>query len=181
MKKVLIPLADGFEEIETMTVIDVLRRAGLEVISAGIQKGPLKGSRGVNLVPDTTLEAALKDSYDAVVLVGGQPGVNNLRADKRVLAMVQKAVEENKLVGAICAAPLILRDAGLIEGRRLTSYPGIRDELSGCDYREDRLVQDGRLLTSRGPGTAMEFALALVEQLVSKEKTDELKQAMLVR
>jgi len=181
MKKVLLPLAAGFEEIETVTVVDVLRRAGLEVVTAGIGEGSLEGSRKVRVVPDMTLEQALQQDFDALVLVGGQPGVNNLRADARVLALVCRMNQAHKIIGAICAAPLILRDAGIIAGLRLTSHPGVEKDLSGCDYSEERVVIDEHLVTSRGPGTSMEFAFTLVKMLVSQEKADELKRAMLVK
>lgn len=180
MKKVLVPLADGFEEIETVTVIDVLRRAGLEVMTAGIREGVLEGSRKVKLTPDTALEQVLEESFDALVLVGGQPGVNNLRSDARVLTLVRRMNQENKLIGAICAAPLIMRDAGITEGLHLTSHPGVEKDLSNSAYSEERVVMDKHRVTSRGPGTAMEFALVLVDLLVSKDKAEELRRAMLV-
>jgi 4-methyl-5(b-hydroxyethyl)-thiazole monophosphate biosynthesis len=179
-KRVLVPLADGFEEIETVTVVDVLRRAGVEVITAGIKAGPLEGSRKVKVIPDTTLEQVLDQNFDALVLVGGQPGVNHLRADARVLALVCGMNEAAKVLGAVCAAPLILRDAGIIEGLNLTSHPGVEKDLSGCVYSEERVVIDKHRVTSRGPGTSMEFALALVKMLVSEDKAEELKRAMLV-
>lgn len=180
MKKILVPLANGFEEIETVTVVDVLRRAGLEVVMAGLSEGPLEGSRKVRLIPDLTLDAALQQDFDALVLVGGQPGVNHLRADKRVLELVCRMNEEKKVVGAVCAAPLIMRDAGITDGLNLTSHPGVEKDLSSSLYSEDRVVIDKHRVTSRGPGTSMEFALALVELLVSHDKAEELKRAMLV-
>ena len=180
MKKVLVPLADGFEEIETATVIDVLRRAGVEVITAGIMDRPLEGSRKVKLIPDMTLDQALKSDFDGLVLVGGQPGVNNLRADARVLALVCRMHQAQKLIGAICAAPLIMRDAGITEGLNMTSHPGVEKDLSFCNYSEERVVTDKHCVTSRGPGTSMEFALALVKMLVSQDKAEELKRSLLV-
>jgi len=180
MKRVLVPLADGFEEIETVTVVDVLRRAGVEVVTAGIKEGLLEGSRKVKLLPDTLLAEVLEQEFDALVLVGGQPGVNNLRSDARVLALVCRMNEAGKVVGAVCAAPLILRDAGITEGLNLTSHPGVEKDLSASVYSEERVVIDKHRVTSRGPGTSMEFALALVELLVSREKSEELRRAMLV-
>lgn len=181
MKKVLVPLADGFEEIETMTVIDVLRRAGVEVVTAGIKEGLLEGAHGVRVMPDTILEQVITQDFDALILVGGQPGVNNLRADPRVLALVSRMNQAGRVVGAVCAAPLILRDAGITAGLHLTSYPGVKKDLSACVYSEDRVVIDQHRVTSRSPGTAMEFALALVEMLVSQDKATELKREMLVQ
>lgn len=179
MKNILIPVADGFEEIETITLIDVLRRAGLQVVVAGLKAGELQGSRRVRLLADVTLEEAAKQEFDVVVLPGGQPGVDNLRKDERVLALVKKMNAEKKTIGAICAAPLVLRDAGLTPGLRLTSYPGFESQLAGCRYDVSRVVVEGNVVTSRGPGTAMEFALKLVELLVSRQKADELAEILL--
>ena len=180
MKRVLVPLADGFEEIETVTAVDVLRRAGVEVITAGLKEGALEGSRKIRVVPDTTLEKVRLEDFDALILVGGQPGVNHLRSDSRVLDLIRCMHEKQKTIGAICAAPLILRDAGITAGMRLTSHPGVEKDLGGSVYSEERVVYDRHCITSRGPGTALEFALALAEKLVSREKAEELKRAMVV-
>ncbi len=179
MKRVLVPLADGFEEIETVTVVDVLRRAGVDVVTAGLHEGALEGSRKIRLIPDTHLGALKAEDFSAVVLVGGQPGVDNLRADPRVLELVRRMDKEEKLIGAICAAPLILRDAGIAKGLHLTSHPGVAKDMSGSHYEESRVVYDRHRITSRSPGTAMEFALALVEKLTSPEKAKELARGLL--
>ena len=181
MKKVLVPLADGFEEIETVTIIDILRRAGVEVTVAGIKPGTLAGSRNIKLVPDTTLDKVQDQEFDAVVLPGGQPGVNNLRKDSRVLEVVRRFYEKKKLVGAICAAPLVLRDAGLIKGVKLTSYPGVASELTNSKYETTRVVIDGNFITSRAPGTALEFSLKLVELLIGKNKAEEVSEMVLAK
>lgn len=180
MKKVLVPLADGFEEIETMTVVDVLRRAGVEVVIAGLREGILEGAHKIKLTPDTLLARVQPENFDALVLVGGQPGVDNLRADSRVLEILRGMNAKQKTIGAICAAPMILRDAGLIAGMKLTSYPGVEKELSGSVYSQERVVFDQHRITSRGPGTSMEFVLALIEKLVSREKAEELARTMVV-
>ena len=174
MKKVLIPVADGFEEIETVTLIDVLRRVGVDVTVAGLRAGELVGSRRVRLLPDVELDAVQNQDFDMVILPGGQPGVDHLRGDARVLALLKSMHARKKLIGAICAAPLALRDAGLISGLRLTSYPSLAGELSGSRYEEARVVVDGHIVTSRGPGTALEFALKVVEILVGRAKAEEL-------
>lgn len=179
MKKILIPLADGFEEIEAVTIIDVLRRAGLEVIVAGLKAGELVGARHVRLVPDTVLDKVKDQDFDVLVLPGGQPGVDNLRKNPRVLEILKTMNEKKKLIGAICAAPLALRDAGLIAGKAITSYPGIEQELSGSRYVQTRVVVDGNVVTSRGPGTAMEFSLKLVEIILGKNKAEELSETLL--
>jgi len=179
MKKVLIPLADGFEEIETVTVIDVLRRAGIDVVVAGLKEGELQGSRRVRLLADVTLDAVKDQDFDMIVLPGGQPGVDNLRQDARVLAVLKAMHARKKMIGAICAAPLALRDAGLISGVRLTSYPSLAPELAGSRYEETRVVVDGSIVTSRGPGTAMEFALELIEALDGAEAREKVAKPML--
>jgi len=179
-KRVLIPLADGFEEIETMTVIDVLRRAGVTVVTAGLHGGALNGAHQVRLLADIELNQAQEQEFDALVLVGGQPGVDNLRADPRVLDLLRTMSAKQKIIGAICAAPLVLRDAGLTPGLNLTSYPGIKNELPGSMYSEERVVTDRFYITSRSPGTAMEFALTLVEKIVSSAKARDLAREMLV-
>lgn len=181
MKKVLVPLAEGFEEIETVTIVDVLRRAGVEVILSGLNPGPLKGSRGVFFVPDKPLDEVIHQDFDMVVLPGGQPGADHLRRDRRVLKLLQEMKAKQRWIGAICAAPLVLRDAGIAKGISLTSHPSVEAELGASDYQQTRVVIDGKTITSRGPGTAMEFALKLVECLVGKEKVEELSKAMLVR
>lgn len=179
MKKILIPIADGFEEIETMTLVDILRRAGMEVVLAGIKGGTIIGSRKVKVLPDRDLNEVLHEDFDAVVLPGGQPGVDHLRKDSRVIKLLQKYQKDQKWIGAICAAPMVLGDAGLIAGKMITSYPGVESELTGALYRNDRVVCDGRLITSRGPGSALEFSLKLVELIAGKSKADEIAEATL--
>jgi 4-methyl-5(b-hydroxyethyl)-thiazole monophosphate biosynthesis len=170
MSKVLIPLAQGCEEIEAVTVIDILRRAGIEVISAGLDDQPVRASRGVMLLPDITLEAALQQDFDMVVLPGGQPGSNNLKADPRIIALLQKMAQQGKYIAAICAAPSVLASAGLLAGKQATSFPGALDLFPQVMQQHLAVVEDGKLITSRGPGTAMDFALTLVERLAGKEK-----------
>ena len=179
MKKVLVPLADGFEAIEAVTIIDVLRRSGVEVVVAGLHEGSAQGSHGVSVMPDQLIDRVQGRDYDMVVLPGGQPGVDHLRQDARVIGLVRSMKKEGKVIGAICAAPLVLRDAGLAAGIQLTSHPSVESELSASDYQKTRVVTDGKIITSRGPGTAMEFALTLVEILAGPQKVRELSAAML--
>lgn len=179
MKKILVPVADGFEEIETITIVNVLRRAGLEVTLAGLKSGELIGARKIRIVSDKSLDEALKQDFDVLVLPGGQPGVDNLRKDSRILNLIKKMYEKKKWIGAICAAPLALRDAGIISGRQATSHPSVQAELSGVQYQQGRVVMDEHIVTSRAAGTAMEFALKLVEILEGKDKAQEVKRALL--
>jgi 4-methyl-5(b-hydroxyethyl)-thiazole monophosphate biosynthesis len=166
MAGVLVPLAQGCEEIEAVTVIDILRRAGIDVITAGLAEGPVRASRGTVLLPDTTLDAALNHDYDMIVLPGGMPGSQHLQDDPRVIGLLQRMAAAGNYVAAICAAPMALHAAGLLQGKRATSFPGVLDRLPGSHvYVNDAVVTDGNVVTSRGPGTAMDFALVLVELL----------------
>ncbi len=169
MASVLVPLAQDCEELEAVTIIDILRRAQINVTSAGLEHdlGPVRASRCTVLIPDTTLDKALQMDYDMIVLPGGLPGADHLMNDARIIQYVQQMVAAGKYACAICAAPRVLARAGVLEGKRATSYPGTLDKLNipGMQYCEDAVVRDGNIITSRGPGTAMEFALTLVEVL----------------
>jgi 4-methyl-5(b-hydroxyethyl)-thiazole monophosphate biosynthesis len=177
MANVLVPLAQGCEELEAVTVVDLLRRAGIVVVTAGLDEQPVRASRGVVLLPDMTLDRALQQEYDMIVLPGGLPGADNLRDDKRIIERLQSMSAAGKYTAAICAAPRVLAHAGLLRGKCATSYPGAldTDTIPGLDYRETPVVMDGTVITSRGPGTAMDFALALIELLAGKQKRDEVE------
>lgn len=180
--RILVPLAAGFEEIEAVTVIDVLRRAGIEVVVAGLVPGACPGSRGIVLVPDVTLDSVLDSDFDAVVLPGGGPGTKALRTDPRVIELVRRQDSKKRWIAAICAAPTVLADAGVLAGRKATSHPAVRDELRsrGIDLRErERVCVVDHVITSQGPGTAMEFAYAIVERLLGSAKVDELERGIL--
>lgn len=178
MPKVLVPLAEGCEEIEAVSVINILRRAGVEVVVAGLNAKPVCGSRDVMFLADMDLDTALQNDYDMIVLPGGQPGVNNLKADRRVINIVQRMVAQNKFVTAICAAPLVLATAGVLDEKRATSFPGALDTFPNVQRQQQAIVEDGKIITSRGPGTAMDFALVLVERLCGKEKRLEVESAL---
>lgn len=182
MASVLVPLAPGCEELEAVTIIDLLRRAGIEVVTAGLDTGPIKASRGVVLLADTSLDDALKREYDMIVLPGGGPGSDRLDGDARIEAVLKKMAAAGKYTAAICAAPKVLGRIGLLRGKRATSYPGFVDKmkLPEVSYTTDAVVQDGKVITSRGPGTAMDFSLHLIEVLAGKAKRDEVE-AGLVR
>ena len=182
MANVLIPLAPGCEELEAITLIDLLRRAGINVVSAGLTPGPVTCSRGTVVVPDMTLDDALKHEYDMIVLPGGQPGADNLEKDPRIIQRLQSMARAQKYTAAICAAPKVLAAAGLLSGKHATAYPGVLDNMSQGDIRLEQhsVVTDGKVLTSRGPGTAMDFALELIHVLVGQKKRAEVE-AGLVR
>ena len=178
MHKVLVLLAQGCEEIEAVTTIDILRRAGVEVTSAGLDDLPVLASRGVVLLPDTTLDLAQHQEFDMIVLPGGQPGTDNLKADKRLIALLRQMTQRGKYVAAICAAPSVLAAAGLLDGRKATCYPTCLDDFPKVNLQTAAVVEDGNIITSRGPGTAMDFALALVERLAGKAKRQEVEAAL---
>ena len=177
MARVLIPLANGCEELEAVTVIDLLRRAGIEVVTAGLTDGPVTASRGVVLIPDRSLDQVLDDDFDMIVLPGGLPGADHLDADPRIHALLQRMAEQERYTAAICAAPKVLLNAGLLDGRRATAYPGIIDGLmtENSQLLADAVVTDGKVVTSRGPGTAMDFALTLIERLLGAAKREEVE------
>ncbi|MEK7702391.1 MAG: DJ-1 family glyoxalase III [Nitrospirota bacterium] len=167
-KKVLMLLAPGFEEIEAVTVVDILRRAGIEVIIGGTIEAPIIGSRGVRLLADRSLDQVKNMTFDMIVLPGGGEGVENLGKDGRVKQILDEAVHKGIFIGAICAAPSLLANA--LAGRKATSHPCVKSEMQGVVYQEDPVVVDGQFITSRSPATAMEFALALVSQLCGEER-----------
>ena len=175
MPKVLVPLAQGCEEIEAATIIDILRRAGIDVVTAGLDTHPVRASRGLMLLPDTTLDAALGHDYDMVVLPGGQPGTDNLKADARIRNLLQQMAQQGRMVAAICAAPSVLAAAGLLDGRKATCYPTCLDDFPRVNLQSAAVVEDGKLITSRSPGTAMDFALALVERLAGRTRRMEVE------
>lgn len=180
MARVLVPLAEGCEELEAVTVIDLLRRAGIDVVSAGLAAGPVSASRGVTLLPDTLLDDVLDQTFDMVVLPGGQPGANHLERDPRIIKLLQRIAGGDGYVAAICAAPKVLASAGLLDGREATAYPGVLDALALPDVRlsSAALVRDGRVITSRGPGTAMDFALELIRLLQGEQRRDEVEKGL---
>lgn len=180
MPKVAVLFADGFEEVEAMAIVDVLRRAEVETVMTGLHAGPVTSARKVNVLVDAVIDSVNPDDFDMIILPGGQPGSDNLNKDGRVRDLIRKFVQKGKLTGAICAAPIVLAGAGVLDGRHATSYPVYRDKLGRALYQEDAVVIDGNIMTSRGPGTALGFALAVAERLVGKERAEKIRGAMLV-
>lgn len=185
MPRVLIPLAPGCEELEAVTLIDLLRRAQIEVVTAGLASGAVKCSRGTVLLPDATLDEALDETlplhhYDMIVLPGGLPGATNLEHDARILALLKKMSAAGKFTAAICAAPKVLAVAGLLDGKHATCYPGTLDaqQFPAIHLETQAVVRDGQVLTSRGPGTAMDFALALIEVLTDRATRDRVESGL---
>lgn len=177
---VLVPLLPGFEEIEAVTLIDVLRRADVTVVVASDAAGPVTGSHGIAVTADQPLDAVAADRLDMIVLPGGMPGARHLAEHPRVQALVRELAEAGKITAAICAAPIALAAAGVHRGHRVTCYPGFEDRLAGADVVAERVVIDGKVATSRGPGTALEFALALVGLLEGEPVAAKLRAGMIV-
>jgi protein deglycase len=178
MPKVLVPLAQGCEELEAVTVIDLLRRAGIDVTTAGLDKNPVTASRKTVLLPDTDLDTALNYDYDMVVLPGGLPGADHLENDERIKELLIKMSNSEKFTAAICAAPKVLSSTGLLNGKNATCYPTILESNNNTNITGDAVVVDGKVITSRGPGTAMDFALTLIESLTGKDKRDEVEKGL---
>jgi 4-methyl-5(b-hydroxyethyl)-thiazole monophosphate biosynthesis len=179
MARVLVPLADGFEEIEAVTIVDVLRRAGIEVVLAALEGDTALGSHGIRVSADCPLESVVGSEFDAVVLPGGQPGSNHLSADRRVCTLLTEHASGGKIIAAICAAPTVLDAAGVLAGKRATCYPG--EKIPSAEFSFDRVVEDDNVVTSRAAGTAIEFALALVRRLAGHEAATAVRQRMLVK
>ena len=169
-RKVLVPIANGTEEMEAVILIDMLRRAGIEVIVAG-EKKQATCSRKVKLVPDKLLsEIDSGESYDAIVIPGGIGGTDNLSVNSHLRKIVENHKNKNCIISAICAAPLVLKKYGILrENNKITSHPSVKDSLQEFEYVEENVVVDNNLVTSRGAGSAFEFALKLIEMLVDKE------------
>jgi 4-methyl-5(b-hydroxyethyl)-thiazole monophosphate biosynthesis len=179
MPNVLVPLAPGCEELEAVTIIDLLRRAEIKVVAAGLEEGPITASRGVRLMPDVSLADVLSDEFDMIVLPGGIGGAQRLQADSRITELLQRMAQANHYIAAVCAAPKVLASAGLLEGRQATAYPGALDDYTkSTTVSAAAVVQDERIITSRGPGTAMDFALSLIEILCGQDKRNSVEAAL---
>jgi len=174
MARVLVPIADGSEELEAVTLIDLVRRAGFEVVVAGIKHGPVTCSRGVVVAPDVELGAVAEDEFDVVVLPGGTAGADRLGQDERLQRLLARHRDADGWTAAICAAPGLLAQQGLLAGRRATAFPGALEAM-GASSTGEAVEFDGRVATSRGPGTAMDFALDLIEALASRECREQVE------
>lgn len=179
MSRVLVPLAPGFEEIEAVTVVDLLRRAGIEVHTASLDGPQVRGSHGITVMADIALDA-VADDYDMIVLPGGMPGAQHLKDDARVISLLRRFAASGRFTAAICAAPGVLAHAGLLEARAATSFPGFLDADSapGIRLRDDPVVVDGKVVTSRSAGTALEFGLALIELLEGPEACQQVRRRL---
>ena len=180
MNKVYILLANGFEEIEGLTCVDLMRRAGIEIEMASITGSlTVKGARGITVTADSQLQD-IADDGAMVILPGGMPGTNYLKESKPVRDMVTAYYESGRYVAAICAAPTVFGDMGILRGKKATCYPGMEAGLIGAEWpgETETVVVDGNIITSRGLGTAIDFALKLIELLIDKDKADAIAKSV---
>ncbi|VAW92127.1 DJ-1/YajL/PfpI superfamily, includes chaperone protein YajL (former ThiJ), parkinsonism-associated protein DJ-1, peptidases PfpI, Hsp31 [hydrothermal vent metagenome] len=178
MATVLVPLAQGCEELEAVTIMDLMVRAGVNVISAGLDDKPIKASRGTMLIASTTINKVKAAELDMIILPGGLPGADHLNTDPYIQNLIMQLNENNKPIAAICAAPKVLATLGLLKGKKATAFPGILEELKIKNIQlthSEAVVSDGNIITSRGPGTAMDFTLVLIECLCGKAKRTQVE------
>ncbi|GAA0712303.1 DJ-1/PfpI family protein [Paraclostridium ghonii] len=181
MKKILVLLATGFEEIEALSVVNVLRRANVSCDMGTLDSDYVKGTHNIEIKSDVNINNIDIDEYDGVVLPGGLPGAYNLRDSKKVREIVQKLNNDKKIIGAICAAPEALESFDILNGKKCTSYPGFIQEKNNVEYIENEMVvEDENIITSRGPATAIEFALEILRKLGYEKEYKEIKEGMLV-
>ncbi|MFL0803318.1 MAG: DJ-1/PfpI family protein [Agarilytica sp.] len=180
MHNALILLAEGFEELEAITVMDLLVRANIEVTSAGLEEGPVTAARQTVVVPNACLAEVMDTAFDLIVLPGGLPGADHLANDERVIQLIQHQAHQGKLVAAICAAPRVLVKAGLCRDKTICCYPGSLDHLDTehIQITSNAVCTDLPIITSRGPGTAMDFALQLIALLEGEEKRENVESAL---
>ncbi len=180
MKKVAVLLADGFEEIEALTVVDLLRRATIYVDTVSVtEEYIVHGAHGINVQTEDLFDEVNFVDFDMIVLPGGMPGTLNLEEHNGVRRVVKDFCETGKYVGAICAAPSILGGMGLLKGKRAACYPSVEDKLPGAVIARVPVAQDGNIITSRGLGTAIDFSLRLIEVLSDKLKADEIAESII--
>ena len=179
MSKVCVFLADGFEEIEGLTVVDILRRAGIETETVSVMgRKEILGAHGIKVEADKTFEEAGADKADMLVLPGGMPGTLNLKACTGLIELLKSFDRDKKYIAAICAAPSILAELGILKGRKACSYPSFEDKLNGADVVREPAVTDGHITTGRGMGTAIPFALRLTALLAGEAKAEEIKESI---
>lgn len=178
MNKIYLLLAEGFEELEAFAPVDLLRRAGADIQTVAITpERTVMGARGISAMADCTLDAIDYEKMDLLILPGGYPGYENLGKSPAVRELILRAARDQKTIAAICGAPSVLGDLGLLAGHQATCYPGMEETL-GCEALKEKVVRSGKFITSRGAGTAIDFALALVEEAVSAEKAEELRKGI---
>ncbi len=179
--KLILFLADGFEEIEALTPVDYLRRVDVTIDTVSItNEKEVRGAHNIRVIADKTIDD-LEDleAYDGVIIPGGIPGATNLRDNPRVIGLVQKMNNQGKLASAICAGPIVLEKAGILGGKKLTSHPGFSQEFKDYDYQEDNVVVDGNIITSRGPALAVDFTIEIARFLLGDQAVEKIKKSIL--
>jgi 4-methyl-5(b-hydroxyethyl)-thiazole monophosphate biosynthesis len=181
-KKILTVFAEGFEEIEAVTAVDLLKRGGIVVETTGIKGIDISGAHGISIIADHSFDE-ISDEYDGIIIPGGMPGSTNIAACKSVLSLIKKMYDEGKLICAICAAPaIVLNKTGILSGKKATCYPGFEKEFDeDVQFTEERVVVDDNVITSRGAGTAADFSHAIIKYLVDEETADKVLDATLYK
>jgi 4-methyl-5(b-hydroxyethyl)-thiazole monophosphate biosynthesis len=180
MKKAAVLLADGFEEVEAITPIDYLRRAGIEVTVAGVTGMEIRGGHGIIVGADIPVDQVVSGDLDAVIIPGGMPGAENVAASRGARSLIEEVFASGKLTAAICAAPAVVLDPlGILKGRKATCYPGFEARFTDAAYLPDRIVKDGNVISSCGPGCAADFSFAIIEYLMGQWPADEVKKRTL--
>lgn len=175
--KILVPLAEGFEEIEAVTIIDILRRAGIETVTASLHSPVVTGSHGIPITADNVLSN--KEKYDGIVLPGGIPGSTNLKKDPGIINLIKTINKSGGITAAICAAPIVLAEAGLLKGKMFTCYPGYENEIEGGIFTSEPVTVDGNIITGKGAACTLPFALRLVEIIKGGATAEKLKEQMM--
>ena len=177
MKKAVMLFANGYEEVEALMTVDLLKRAGVDIRLVSINDDmTVTGSHGISVAMDTKLSRIQLKEEDAIIIPGGMPGTMNLGVDVAVTGALKQMNRDGKIVAAICAAPSVLDKCGILEGKKATCYPGFEDKLTGAEIVNKAVVTDGNVITSRGLGTSMEFGFELIKKLISEEKAEEVRE-----
>jgi len=176
--KVLVPLAPGFEEIEAVTIIDILRRAQIHVTTAHLGENPVTGSHNITVSADIDIKKTSPGNFNCIVLPGGMPGSNNLKGNQHVISLIKEINKSGGIVSAICAAPIVLGYAGILHGKKAVCFPGFEKELNGAIISDSFIETDGNILTGKGPGCAIKFSLKLIELISGKNISDNVKESL---
>lgn len=182
MKKAFVFFAEGFEEIEALTIVDVLRRAEIPVVQVSVtSKKEVAGAHGITIIADALFEEVNFNDSEILILPGGMPGSSNLQAHEGLAKVIQEKEQNQEALAAICAAPMVLGQLGVLKGKEAVCYPGFEDQLIDAQIKSDSCIQSGNVITGRGPGAALDFSLKLVETIKGKAAADQLAEGMLVQ
>jgi len=173
-KKVVVILANGFEEIEAITPIDTLRRAGVDVTVVGLTGSVITGAHNITITCDTTLDAIFHQPFDGIVLPGGNPGTTNLSESTKLIEMIYQMNRDNKIIAAICAAPQVLDLSGVLTDKKYTCYPGSEEKIVHGERIDEPVVIDGNIITGRAAGSSLDFSLGIIEELLDAEQSSDI-------